>query len=129
LPYQTEENHVKVWSFLQGERLETLILVSFVRYWKLTFYVNLNKVSSFTPLHWYHYIILLKSSEPKSSNSVLSLFQTKMLCLISATIRLCGLVVRVPGYSTEMNCVSCEVRTEFMYFYDGGMHPVARVSN
>jgi hypothetical protein len=23
-------------------------------------------------------------------------------------------VVRVPGYTTEMYCVSCEVRTEFM---------------
>jgi hypothetical protein len=30
--------------------------------------------------------------------------------------RLCGLVVRVPGCRTEMYCVSCEVRTEFMYF-------------
>jgi hypothetical protein len=28
---------------------------------------------------------------------------------------LCGLVVRVPGYRTEMYCVSCEVRTEFIY--------------
>jgi hypothetical protein len=29
--------------------------------------------------------------------------------------RLCGVVVRVPGYTTEMYCVSCEVRTEFIY--------------
>jgi hypothetical protein len=29
--------------------------------------------------------------------------------------RPCGLVVRVPGYRTEMYCVSCEVRTEFIY--------------
>jgi hypothetical protein len=29
--------------------------------------------------------------------------------------RLCGLVVRVPGYRTEMYCVSSEVRTEFIY--------------
>jgi hypothetical protein len=29
--------------------------------------------------------------------------------------RLCGLVVRVPGYITEMYCASCEVRTEFIY--------------
>jgi hypothetical protein len=29
--------------------------------------------------------------------------------------RLCGLVVRVPGYRTEMYCASCEVRTEFIY--------------
>jgi hypothetical protein len=34
-------------------------------------------------------------------------------CLLSG--RLCGLVVRVPGYTTEMYCVSCEVRTEFIY--------------
>jgi hypothetical protein len=26
-----------------------------------------------------------------------------------------GLVVRVPGYIIEMYCVSCEVRTEFIY--------------
>jgi hypothetical protein len=29
--------------------------------------------------------------------------------------RLCGLVVRVHGYRSEMFFVSCEVRTEFMY--------------
>jgi hypothetical protein len=29
--------------------------------------------------------------------------------------RLCGLVVRVAGYRTEMYCASCEVRTEFIY--------------
>jgi hypothetical protein len=28
---------------------------------------------------------------------------------------LCGLVVRVPGYRTQMYCDSCEVRTEFIY--------------
>jgi hypothetical protein len=36
--------------------------------------------------------------------------------LIDSAIRdrLCGLVVRVPDYSAEMYCVSCEVRTELM---------------
>jgi hypothetical protein len=29
--------------------------------------------------------------------------------------RLCGLVVRVPGYTTEIYRASCEVRTEFIY--------------
>jgi hypothetical protein len=29
--------------------------------------------------------------------------------------RLCGLGVRVPGYTTEMYYVSCEVRTECIY--------------
>jgi hypothetical protein len=28
---------------------------------------------------------------------------------------ICRLVVRVPGYTAEMYCVSCEVRTEFIY--------------
>jgi hypothetical protein len=30
-------------------------------------------------------------------------------------VDLYGLVVRVPGYRTEMYCVSCEVRTECIY--------------
>jgi hypothetical protein len=29
--------------------------------------------------------------------------------------RLYDLVVRVPGYRTEMYCASCEVQTEFIY--------------
>jgi hypothetical protein len=29
--------------------------------------------------------------------------------------RFCGLVVRVPGHRTDMYCLSCEVRTEFIY--------------
>jgi hypothetical protein len=29
--------------------------------------------------------------------------------------RLCGLLLRVPGYRTEMYYDSCEVRTEFIY--------------
>jgi hypothetical protein len=36
---------------------------------------------------------------------------------------LCGLVVRVPGYTTEMYCVSCEVRTEFIYVLSRGRFP------
>jgi hypothetical protein len=28
---------------------------------------------------------------------------------------LCGLGVRVPSYTTEIYCASCEVRTEFIY--------------
>jgi hypothetical protein len=34
---------------------------------------------------------------------------------VSRQDRLCGLVVRVSGYSSEMYCASCEVRTEFVY--------------
>jgi hypothetical protein len=40
----------------------------------------------------------------------------KMLQEVSTNLeKVCGLVVRVPGYTTEMYCVSCEVRTEFIY--------------
>jgi hypothetical protein len=35
--------------------------------------------------------------------------------LCKSADRLCGLVARVPGYRTEMYCVSCEVQTELIY--------------
>jgi hypothetical protein len=38
--------------------------------------------------------------------------------------RLCGLVVRVPGYTTEMYCASCEVRTEFICYVKESRPPV-----
>jgi hypothetical protein len=41
--------------------------------------------------------------------------------------RLCGLVVRVPGYRTEMYCDSCEIRTEFTYVMDRLCGLVVRV--
>jgi hypothetical protein len=37
---------------------------------------------------------------------------------------LCGLVVRVPGYTTEMYCVSCEVRTEFIFYVEESRLPL-----
>jgi hypothetical protein len=39
-----------------------------------------------------------------------------LICIPDSAMwnRLCGLVVRVPGYTTEMYCASCEVRTEFI---------------
>jgi hypothetical protein len=42
-----------------------------------------------------------------------TLVQKEMLRVLFDCI--CGLVVTVPGYTTEMNCAPCEVRTEFMY--------------
>jgi hypothetical protein len=38
--------------------------------------------------------------------------------------RLCGLVVRVSGYTTEMYCVSCEVWTEFICYVEESRPPV-----
>jgi hypothetical protein len=35
--------------------------------------------------------------------------------VFTAGDRLCGPVVRVPGYRTEIYCISCEVRTKFIY--------------
>jgi hypothetical protein len=37
---------------------------------------------------------------------------------------LCGLVVRVPGYITEMYCDSCEVRTEFICYVEESRPPL-----
>jgi hypothetical protein len=36
-----------------------------------------------------------------------------LTCIHWRNDRLCGIVV--PGYTTEMYCASCEVRTEFIY--------------
>jgi hypothetical protein len=51
------------------------------------------------------------------SNETLDPIRGKTLLenLATTSGRLCGLVVRVPGYTSEMYCVSCEVRTEFIY--------------
>jgi hypothetical protein len=42
--------------------------------------------------------------------------------------RPCGLVVRLPGYTTEMYRVSCEVRTEFILYYVEEIRPPLRSS-
>jgi hypothetical protein len=57
----------------------------------------------------YHKPLLL--SDIKQFN----LCSTTLSCMDSTFDRLCLLVVRVPGYTTEMYCVSCEVRTEFTH--------------
>jgi hypothetical protein len=38
-----------------------------------------------------------------------------LICYKKTVDRLCGQMVRVPGYRTQMYCVSCEVRTDFIY--------------
>jgi hypothetical protein len=45
-------------------------------------------------------------------------------CRIAILDRLCGLVVRVPGYRTEMNCDSFEVGIEFICYVDGSRLPL-----
>jgi hypothetical protein len=42
-------------------------------------------------------------------------FEKLVSTYVMSQDRLCGLVVRVPGYTMEMYCISCEVRTEFIY--------------
>jgi hypothetical protein len=42
-------------------------------------------------------------------------YELNLYVMLKKVDRLCGLVVRVSGYTTEMYCVSCEVRTEFIY--------------
>jgi hypothetical protein len=37
---------------------------------------------------------------------------------------ICGLVVRVPGYRTEMYCASCEVRTELICYVEESRQPL-----
>jgi hypothetical protein len=42
-------------------------------------------------------------------------YELNLYVIYKKVDRLCGLVVRVPGYRTEMYCASCEVRTDFIY--------------
>jgi hypothetical protein len=44
--------------------------------------------------------------------------------VITIQRHLSGLVVRVPGCTTEMYCVSCEVRTEFMCYVEESRLPL-----
>jgi hypothetical protein len=43
--------------------------------------------------------------------------RTEFICYVEEVDCLCGLVVSVSGYSTEMYYTSCEVRTEFILCY------------
>jgi hypothetical protein len=57
---------------------------------------------------------LARPWDPKVQGSAVWTHCTEQQSYVVDT-KLCGLVVRVPGYTTEMYCPSCEVRTEFMY--------------
>jgi hypothetical protein len=59
-------------------------------------------------LNWSDHMTLQTSVYTKDLGK--SIFS--MLCMVRDI--LCGLMVRVPGSRTEMYCVSCEVRTEFI---------------
>jgi hypothetical protein len=43
------------------------------------------------------------------------IFLLRVVLVLRNHCCLCDLVVRISGYRTEMYCVSCEVRTEFIY--------------
>jgi hypothetical protein len=49
------------------------------------------------------------------SHSGLGGFTLVLACLLCSMVLPSKKVCRVPGYRTEMYCVSCEVRTEFIY--------------
>jgi hypothetical protein len=40
------------------------------------------------------------------------------ICYVNKVARLCAPVFRVPCYTTEMYCVSCEVRTEYICYVE-----------
>jgi hypothetical protein len=45
------------------------------------------------------------------------------ICLHSVRTA-CGLVVKVPGYRTDMYCVSCEIRSEFICYVEESRPPL-----
>jgi hypothetical protein len=64
-------------------------------------------------IHETTYIADVKTESHSDELRIKTNLHTVLFNLCSG--RLCRLVVRVPGYRTEMYCVSCEVRTEFIY--------------
>jgi hypothetical protein len=51
--------------------------------------------------------------------------RNEFICVLQKKVdRLCGLVVRVPGYKTEMYCASCEVLTEFIFYVEESRPPL-----
>jgi hypothetical protein len=40
---------------------------------------------------------------------------SRLILILDMYTTISGLAVRVPGYTKETYCASCEVRTEFMY--------------
>jgi hypothetical protein len=60
--------------------------------------------------------ILIENNDLKTSGKNKRLKERRSIYVAGINHdHLCGLVVRVPGYTTEMYCDSCEVRTEFIY--------------
>jgi hypothetical protein len=52
------------------------------------------------------------------------LYELNLYVMEKKVDRLCGLVVRVSGYRTEMYCVSCDVRTEFICYVEESRPPL-----
>jgi hypothetical protein len=92
------------------------LLVSTVASYSRVFLSNLGSGTGYSrgekTVYWKGRVMHCKCFAEQYSVTVLWGGVLNMLCVWD---RLCGLVDRVPGYRTEMYCVSCEVRTEFIY--------------
>jgi hypothetical protein len=58
-----------------------------------------------------------QSSRLQNGDVLCLLWGTNWIYICYVEDRPCGLVVRVPGYRTQIYCVCCEVRTEFFICY------------
>jgi uncharacterized protein CbrC (UPF0167 family) len=76
-------------------------------------------------------IIACPSASPNEASRVISRYDCqnndteRLVRKYFPEDRLCGLVVRAPGYGTEMYCASCEVLTKFIYVTSGTRPRVA----
>jgi hypothetical protein len=66
-------------------------------------------------LHWGNNITECRNCREQETRYIKSAIRNILNSPTFSSDRLCDLVVRVPGYTTEMYCASCEVRTEFIY--------------
>jgi hypothetical protein len=94
-----------------------------LRFMPVRFITGLSTIHSHTSAHGLQCLSLQQRSFPVLAYlSSLRRFISTHCLIINWRLKhtfsgtgLCGLVVRVLGYTTEMYCASCEVRTEFIY--------------
>jgi hypothetical protein len=46
------------------------------------------------------------------------------ICPSFRILNLCGSVVRVPDYRSEMDCASCEILTQFIFYVEESRPPL-----
>jgi hypothetical protein len=87
-------------------------------FWSCSYKNNFNSIFPSVTVPLYLLLSSLLRADTFASIHFFSLYVCYM------TDRLCGLVVRVPGYTTEIYCASWEVRSEYICYVEESRPPL-----